>query len=37
MIAEMTEMAKAQAEALGGNCILGFKVDACTIDQGMQN
>lgn len=37
VIAELQEIAKARAEALGGNCILGFKVDINKIEHGIQN
>ena len=37
VIEEVNEIAKARVEALGGNCLLGMKMDVNTLDQTMQN
>ena len=34
---EVQEIAKSRAEALGGNCLLGFKIDIDKIEQSIQN
>ncbi len=34
---ELDEIAKSRVEALGGNCLLGYKIDVNTLEQSMQS
>lgn len=37
VIVEVNEIAKARVEALGGNCLLGLKMDINTLSQTVQS